>query len=240
MDSIVIAQFDQAQRRAIALLTDVVSQLREGQTEVDIAALAQDRLQTFGFDSWYHPPEVRIGARINGRFPFRRSSSQVRLGAEDLVEIDLGPATADAFGDTGGTFSLGDALPPVVEVSRDCVKAICGFASRWKTTGELFVYAKAWAANYRLSLASERSIGHAVLPREGLLDNGWPRSAHWLTLLRRHQIHFLHPVRLNGLYAVRPKLTDGSMAASFEEMIVVTPDECRVLGRDSLQDVGRF
>ena len=240
MDATVIQRFDDAQRRAIALLGDVVAELREGQSEADIAALAVERLGTHGFDTWYHPPEVHIGKRTRKTGLMSSPSSSVRLGADDLVEIDLGPATADAFGDTGGTFRLNGTEPKLIQDARECARAVCGYANRWKTTGELYVYAQAWAVNHRLKLASKRSIGHAVLPCEGLVATGWPRSAHVATLLKRNQIHFLHPVRLDGMYAVRPKLTDGSVAASFEEMIVVSGDERRILGRDSIEQIGLF
>ncbi len=240
MDADLIQRFDDAQRRAIALLGEVVSELREGQTETDIAQLAEERLQRHGFTTWFHPPEVHIGART-GKSGLRNAlSSSAGLRPDDLVEIDFGPATEDAFGDIGGTFRLNGTEPKLVQVARECARAVCGYANRWKTTGELYVYAQAWAVNHRLSLASKRSIGHAVLPREGLLNKGWPRSAHYATLLRRNQIHFLNPVRLDGLYAIRPKLTDGSFGASFEEMIVVSGDERRVLGRDSIEQVGLF
>ena len=66
----------------------------------------------------------------------------------------------------------------------------------------------------------------------------FPRSAHATTWLRRHQIRFLNPARLEGAWAVRPMLTDGTHGAAFGEVIYVSGETKKVLGRDSIAEIG--
>jgi hypothetical protein len=155
-----------------------------------------------------------------------------------MVVLDFGPALGEAYADVGTTVAFGVEEPAVVSVARECARATCGYASHWKTVGELLVFAKAWATNHRQSLGSTRSIGHAILPKEGLLAVNYPRSAHAATWLRRHQIRFLNPAKLEGAWAIRPMVTDGTHGAAFEEMIWVSPEGTRILGRDGLADIG--
>ena len=166
----------------------------------------------------------------------------MRLKAGDVATIDIGPATKDAFGDIATTVVLSDAgtampEPKALAVARECVKACVAFSSPMKTVGEIYVYAKAWAANHRVTLASERSIGHALLPGEGLIGMNFPRFAHGATWFRRHQVHFLNPNRIRGMWAYRPLLSSDGIGASYEEAVYVDGDGRRILGRDSLDEV---
>jgi methionine aminopeptidase len=234
-----IAAFDDAQRRALALLSDVVSRLEAGMHARDVADLAETRLGEHGFSTWYHPPEVEIDGDIGRKARLPRIGKGPAIAAGSLVAIDLGPATTDAYGDIGVTRVFGGGEESfVVQQARECTRAACGFASRFKTCGELFIVSQAWAVNNRLKLRNENAVGHRLLTRDGLIDNGFPRSAHLATLLPHNRLHRLHPVRLNGMFAVRPVLTDGAQSASFEEAIYIHEGTKVVLGRESLADVG--
>ena len=81
-------------------------------------------------------------------------------------------------------------------------------------------------------------IGHALLPPEGTLVRGWPRSARVATWLQRHQAHFLNPVRIHGLWALAPRITDATRGAVFGEVIAVDGDDRRILGRDDPEAAG--
>lgn len=236
----VVAAFDEAQRRTIAMMADVVARLERGMHARDVVELAETRLGEHGFTGWYHPPEVEIGQEIGRRGPLPRVGRGPAIEVGSLVCIDLGPASADAYGDFGVTrvyAGEGDE-PYIVQQARECTRAACGFASRWKTCGEIHVVSRAWAVNARLALRSEGAVGHRVLPREGLLATGWPRSAHAATLLGRNRLHRLNPVRMNGMFAIRPVVTDGTWSAAFEEMVYIHDDVKRVLGRAGLAEVG--
>ena len=235
----VIAAFDDAQRRAIALVADVCTRLEAGMHARDIEELAETRLREHGFTTWFHAPEAEIGADIGRRHLLPRLGKGAALEAGGLFSLDVAPATQEAYGDFGVTRVFGGGEEPfVVAQARECTRAACGFASRWKTCGEIFVVSQAWAVNQRLKLLNERSVGHRVLPREGLLANGFPRSAYAATLLPRNRLHRLHPIRMDGMFAVRPVVGDGTQAASFEEMIYIHEDVRRVLGRGALSEIG--
>jgi Xaa-Pro aminopeptidase len=235
-----IAHFDDAQRRCIALLSRLKGRLAPGLSERAIARMADELREPFGFSSWFYPPEVQIGASTTRAGVWRPPSTQVRLHPGDLVMIALGPSDGRACGDVCATFHFGEGEPSVVEQARACTRAVCGYASGLKCVGELFIYARTWALNHQLELANPRSIGHAVLPPFGRLARGYPRSAHMATWLRRHQIHFLNPRRLGGVWGIGPQLVGGDRGARFRELVLVTPEGRRLLGRDSFEQLGCF
>lgn len=236
-----IAAFDDAQRRAIAMLKDVRERLEAGMSERDIVELSETRLEQHGFDRWYHPPEVHIGPDAGKGRLIQRPSASRKLEPGELINIDLGPANADAYGDIGFTLCFGGDEPAVVDVARECVRACLGYASRWKTVGEIWIFARAWAVNNRMDLASESAVGHRILPKEGLLATGFPRSAHAATHLPRNRIHRLHPIRMKGMFAVRPAVTDGKgFTAAFEEIVWIQDEQRKVLGRSSADEIGSF
>jgi methionine aminopeptidase len=183
---------------------------------------------------------VRIGNGAGKGSLLYRASASRKLEPGALIGIDIGPATADAYGDIGFTLSFGADEPAVVGVARDCLRACCGYASRWKTIGEIYIFARAWAVNNRMDLASERAVGHRILPKEGLVATGFPRSAHAATRLRRYQVHRLVPIRLKGMFAIRPAIADGEFSAAFEEILYVQDDVRRVLGREDPSEIGAF
>jgi hypothetical protein len=235
-----LARFDDAQRRAIALLSQLRAQLEPGLSERDVAQRAEASLAAFGFDSWFYPPEVQIAENTARAGIWRPPSPRRRLHQGDLIMIALGPSDGEACGDVCATFDYGEPETPVVGLARDCTRAVCGYASGLKCVGELFIYARTWALNHRAELANPRSIGHAVLPPTGRLSRGYPRTAHMATWLRRHQIHFLNPRRLGGVWGIGPQLSSDGRGARFRELVLVTPDGRRLLGRDSFDELGRF
>jgi len=238
MDPSLLAAFDDAQRRGFALLEDVVSSLETGMSEWDIANVAKTRASFHGFHKWFHPPEVEIGTGTKTNAVWKLPSRRNRLKEGDVVLIDLGPGDDSVYADVGTTMRHQATELEVIRVARECVRATAGYSSQWKTVGELFVYAQAFSTNHRMELASSRSIGHTILPHSPRLAWDFPRSAHACTWLRRHQVRFLNPRQLSGLWALRPLVSDGVQAAAFEEIVYINGDEKRVLGRNSLADVG--
>ncbi len=240
MDEQLTARFEHAQRRTIALVSELLRHLEPGMSEHDIAQRAAALLPDHGFDGWFYPPEVQIGASTARAGIWRPPSARNRLHVGDTVMIALGPSDGQASGDIGLTRTFGEPDSRLVTLARDCTRASCGYASGLKCIGELFIYARTWAANHQLSLANPRSIGHALLPPTGRLATGYPRSAHMATWLRRHQVHFLNPRRLWGMWALGPQLTDQHAGARFREVVLVGPGTRKILGRDSLDEVGVF
>ncbi len=238
LDNETLEAFEQAQRGAIRVLGQAIAQLREGQSEAEIVESVKSLAMDSGFNAWYHEPEVRIGGRGDRLY---RASSSLRLTPGALLEIDLGPANDQAYGDVGVALAFGaKEQPELVRDARELCRSTCGFASRWKTVGELFVFAQGWSINHRMTLGDAKAVGHVCLNREGLGDLAWPTSARAATYMRRNQIQWYNPRRLSGLYAVRPRLVSKDQGLAFEEMIYVDGDVKRILGRTSLDEIGTW
>lgn len=233
-----LSEFEAAQRGAWGLLRALVPQLEAGMSERDLQALAVQQGRAAGFTRWFRPPLVRFGAPPVVRFTDRPRSG-TRLEPGMIVELELAPATDRAFGDAGLAFAFGQAEEPaIVTDARALCEGVCGFASRWKCTGELFVFAEAWANNRRASLGGQHSVGFVVLGPERAWGGRWPEGAWAQSLLRRHQVQYFNPRRMNGLYVIRPRLVAQGQGAAFAEMILVTPDDKRILGRDEGEAIG--
>jgi hypothetical protein len=217
--------FDDHQRRAIALLDEVIAALQPGMKARDVVALATDKRAAHGFDRWFQAPDVVI------------SGGSITTGA--LVTIDLAPATDRAFGDIGVTFAYKAPEPEIVTKAREVVRATAGYASPHKVAGELFVYAKAWANNRQCHLVAQ-TAGHACLENECPFSWAWPTSARVAMRLRRHQLRMLNPNRARGVWALRLPISDGTHTAVFEEMIAISDSERRVLGRPGVEDIGAW
>jgi len=231
----VLPAFEKAQRATIDLTRAVVAALEPGMSPSDVAALARDKAgQAPGtpFTGWFHPPEVYFDRTASGR----SASRALRPGT--VVQIDLAPATETAFGDFGHSFSFQSAEHTVVSEARRACRATCGFASRFKCVGELFVFAQSWANNHRMTLGARHSIGHACLPREGLATAGWPLGARFAIKLRRNQIQWYNPRRMAGAYAVNPPIIHEGRMAAFEEIIFIDGEQKHVLGRDHIDEIG--
>ncbi len=240
MDEQQVARFDDAQRRAIGLLSAVIAGLEMDQSEKDISRHAEQLLGEWGFEGWFYPPEVQIGSRSRRAAIWRPPSASVRLQRGQHLMLALGPYGGSACGDTGTTLVFQAPDSPLVEAARACTAATCGYASSLKCVGELFVFARTWAANNRFNLANARSIGHALLPPPGADSPFHARRAHATTWLRRHQVHFLNPRRIAGMFTVAPQLASSEAGARFREVIYVGESGKRILGRSGPEDIGRF
>lgn len=237
-----VAAFDDAQRRTIAMLRDVLGRVEEGMYEHDIVELAETRREAHGFSRWFHPPEVGIGRARLPRWTRPLPYPGLRghgLRPGEILSLDLAPGDARAHGDAGTTIAFAtDEDPVLLQQARECLRGACAFASRWKTCGEIYIFVHAWAANNRMQCNNDAAVGHRILMPEGLLARGYPRSAFAATLLYRNRLHRLNPVRMDGIFAIRPELAHGGRCAAFEEMIYVHEDVRVVLGRGEGAEVG--
>jgi hypothetical protein len=231
-----VAAFDDAQRRTIALFRQVRDGLEPGMTERDIVDAMEARAPDHGFDRWFHRPHVRFGCPA--RVPHLPNSKTVSKKGT-LIEIDAAPADDSAFGDFGTALVMGGGPEPeIIQHARELVRACAGYASRFKCTGELFVYADAWTRNRGLNLGDSNSIGHVCFPKIGRTAPMWPYLARAAIIARRHQIQWFNYRRLHGLFALQPRVVDGKLGCCFEEMIIVDGDIKRVLGRDNFEECG--
>jgi hypothetical protein len=220
-----VETFDDHQRRSIEMLDDSMRALAAGMTTGELVALFTTMLKKHGFDRWFRRPRVSLASK--------------KLSPGDLVTIELAPATATGFGSVGASTVFGESdATGLVCTAREVCLATAGYASSLKCEGELFYYARSYARSRQMDLGPCRSIGYRCIPPWGGLSPGYPRSARVASWLSRHQIHKLNPRRMRGFYALRPPVSDGKRVAAFQEMIFVDEDGRRVMGRESLEDIG--
>lgn len=238
LDPAVVAAFEEAQVRAQAMLREGKDALAPGMSEKDIVAFYQERAAAHGFTGWFDRPYVRI----NSPDTFRHEESAGRVLEEvSMVEVLLQPATDSAFACAGASWMTGGAEDAaVIDAARELCRGCCGFANRFKCTGEVYVFADAWSRNrtFSIEMEEQQAVGHACLPPQGLLATGWPDSARIASYLRRNQLGWFNYRRMHGIYAIRPRLFTGGYSALFGEMILVDGETKRIFGRDSLAEVG--
>jgi hypothetical protein len=222
--------FAHAQTETIAAVARTVRALDTGMSELDVAHRLEVEVSDRGFVTWFQRPRVLFGAPVRPRL---RMSEERKLTPGTLVEIDLAPANADAYGDFTTTVSFGTAEEPaIVRDARALCVATCGFASRWKCTGELFVFADAWANNHRASLGGAEAIGHLCLPRRGRTGWAWPYVARLAIQMRRHQVEWFNHRRMHGFYAIAPRLARADHACGFGEMVLIDGETRLIVGRE--------
>ncbi len=230
--------FDDAQRRTIDLMGLARDRLEVGMSEADIVDEVEAQAKSAGFNLWFRPPYAHLDCPERPAFlPDKKG----RLAKGMVVEIDAAPATDEAYGVFGAAFVFGGGTEPKLLIdAKEACKAACGFASRWKCTGEVFVYAQAWANNRSYRVDSD-SVGHACFPRLGRTAGAWPHLARAATLMRRHRITWLNPRRMHGFYAIQPRLVLDGRGCAIEELVFVDGNEKRILGRPGgLGEIGRF
>lgn len=236
LDAELVGAFQSAQDATISAVGEVAQTLQEGMSEVAVAQALEAAVRDRGFDAWFQRPRVQFGAPAD---PRRWMSDKGELTAGTVVEIHLAPANRDAFGSLGHAFVFGGGPEPeVVRLARELCRATCGFASRWKTVGEIYVYADAWANNRRHSLDRTETVGHVCFPRRGRAGWLWPYGARTAVLMRRHQIQWFNPRRTHGVYCIAPRIIVDGQGCSFGEMVLIDGDTKAVVGRSHDGELG--
>ena len=222
-----LSLFDHAQRKAIQILRDVEHELHANMSKNDILECVYAQASTKEVSGWLRPPLVRISTK---------TGIQV-LQKGSIIQIHIQPIFGTVFGSVGRTISFESPEEKIVSDAKELCFATCTFANRRKCIGELFVFAHSWCINHRMELEHKKNIGHRCFSKEtsGVL---WPYSARALSMLRRHQIQWYNPRRMEGIFAIHPFLEKHDLFAGFAEMISVEGEERKLLGRDSFDELG--
>ncbi|WP_430456267.1 M24 family metallopeptidase [Rheinheimera sp.] len=158
-----IAAMQQAQMHALQVLQQLATQLQPGMTEHQACALAQQLLQQAGAEQHWHPPIVRFG-RNTAKIYSEVSDATVRLQAEDIFFVDIGPVFAGHEADVGATFCLGHN-PEQHRVQQAVHQVFEQVAMHWRQTGcsgeALYQFAADAAARYGMQL-NHQIKGHRV------------------------------------------------------------------------------
>lgn len=114
-----LALMQQAQQQSWLALRQIAAAIRPGMLESEARQLAKDILAAQGAEKLWHPVIIRFGANTCKTYD-QPSDKQIRLQADDIFFIDLGPVFAGHEGDVGATFVLGE----------DPLKLQCAAAAR--------------------------------------------------------------------------------------------------------------
>lgn len=233
-----IDAFHTTQQQSIALLQACLQQLHLNQTETEVLTWLEKHCQDFQLQGFIRRPVVHFDYRMSLRVG---PSDKRTLQVGSVVQIHLQPFNAQAFGNTGISFVYQSGDIPIVNVAKELCVASCTFATHGKSAGEIFVFAKSWATNHRTHLNNE-SVGHFCFPNSetGIFGSLWPSSMRGLTQLRRYQLQWYNPRKLEGIYAIHPEIKQDNRRAGFAELIYVTASERIVLGRHSMDALCHF
>jgi hypothetical protein len=238
ISSSMIANFERDQRAAIQLMNHCTPLIQKGMSETDVIQLFESHVAEFGFEGFLRRPVVHFDHRPSFRWG-PSSNRTLKKGA--VVQLHIQPYSTDAFGNIGQSFTFEAPNIPIVDKARELCIATSTFAGHTKKSGELMVFAQSWATNHRTELDQE-SIGHFCFEnsQSGLFGGVWPRSMRVLTQLRRYQIQWFNPRPLYGIYALHPDIRQDNRRLGFAEMILVTPEERRALGRNDMSELCTF
>ena len=214
------AELLEAQTKAESLFHEVEARglIRPGITEsslnTEIYALAQEM---YGITTYWHKRIVRAGR--NTLLPYDENPTDLTIGEDDILFLDLGPVFEQWEADFGRTFVLGSD-PLKLKMCQDINSAFADGKHYFEdhpdiTSRELFLYVESLAAKYNWEFGG-RIAGHLIgqfpheriaddkvtlyvhpksdLPMRSLDEDG--RQRHWIL-----EIHFVDREReIGGFY----------------------------------------
>ena len=113
------------QTQAIALLENILAQLRHNLTEIEIVQMFEMQCPQFGFSGFIRRPVVHIDYRPSFRFG---PSQNRKLKRGSVVQLHIQPFSNEAFGNIGVSFVYEAPSIPIVTVAKDLCVATCTFA----------------------------------------------------------------------------------------------------------------
>lgn len=241
-----LAAFDDHQYRAIALLDHWIGQLEPGMCASQVLSIPQEAAPRFGFDRALHPPvalrndqPLRRRERLRGR--------EWTLGTGDRLFVHLAPGSRHAFAEIGLTLLLTESGPTagrrLEAAATRSTRAACRRALESAAPSSADILGAARAGLVReqgVELAPMRMHGHRLMPPRGPYRALYPRLVRPGLRRLRHQVRADNPTLLRGVFTLRPTPTDGRWRAATQECVAIQPSGGRILGRDSLADVGCF
>jgi Xaa-Pro aminopeptidase len=149
-------------KEAIALIAHAIA---PGMLEEDARQMAKETLDRLGSQKGWHKILIRFGANSIKNFE-DPSERGVRLKANDIFFIDIGPVWGDTEGDGGETFVVGQNVDPDMKRCTEDTKRIFHVVrNQWMSSGmngkELYDFAFRTAADMGWVLNMELT-GHRL------------------------------------------------------------------------------
>lgn len=199
-----VENFLQTRAKAQDAVTRIVARVQVGMLEEDANKMVVATLQEMGSTEEFHKPYIRFGANTVKTFG-ADSDPGIRLGADDIFFIDVGPVWDGYEGDAGETFLTGNN-PELKRCALDARAIFQAVAKKWETetsTGEeLYQFAGrmaqelGWELNLDLGghrLGDFPSGVHYAGPLSEITFH--PSPNRWMV-----EIHIRHPDHLFGAF----------------------------------------
>jgi Xaa-Pro aminopeptidase len=183
----------------------IADQMEVGMLESDAREIAERLLREKGAERFWHRTHVRFGVNTLKTFS-ETSLPGVRLQAQDLFFIDIGPVWDGYEGDAGASFVLGQDQE-MQRCASDAMTLFHSIQDRWKQTHE------SGEALYRFALDSAKRLGWEFLLEgaSGHRISDFPHrlyhsgSLHTLPITPSPQrwileVHLRHPQRSFGAF----------------------------------------
>lgn len=195
--------------KAQQAVSQIIAQVKVGMLEEDANALVAATLAEMGATKAFHKSYVRFGPNTVKAFG-ADSEPGVRLGADDIYFIDVGPVWDGYEGDAGDTFVTGSD-PEMKRCAADAKRIFESVAAKWKqkATGvELYRHAEQMA----------KELGYALdLHLGGHRLGDHPSAKHYegpLSEIPFHPAPYLWMVEIHIVHATRP------FGAFYEDLLV--------------------
>lgn len=193
-----------ARERSRECLRQIADRIAVGMLESEAVALGETILRNAGAEKFWHRVYVRFGE--NTLLPYGVSSpGDVRLAANDIYFIDIGPVFQEYEGDCGDTFVVGDDAE-MERCKRDVRRIFQEVRKHWRlgrVSGKgLYEVAqnsakqRGWQLNLNVDGHRLSQFPHHVHFRGGLGDIAFaPANAAWVL-----EIQIRHPARRFGAF----------------------------------------
>jgi len=126
-----IEQMLETRAKAQQAVNRIAAQVQVGMLEEDANKMVVATLRELGATKAFHKPYIRFGSNTTKTFG-ADSDPGIRLGADDIFFIDVGPVWEEYEGDAGDTFVTG-SNPELKRCSLDAKRIFHAVANKWKT-----------------------------------------------------------------------------------------------------------
>lgn len=200
-----------ARERTFEAVRKIASGIRAGMAEEEAYEFSKETIARLGAEKNWHRPWIRFGK--NTLKPYGELSEPgVRLGADDIFFIDIGPVWDGYEGDGGDTFVTGND-PEMARCALDVKNIFNIVKEKWaagRVTGrELYEFAQETAASRNWVLGLREAAGHRL--------SDFPHAVHYRGVMG--DVDF-HPSPCAWMLETQIRHPDRPFGAFFEDLLV--------------------
>jgi Xaa-Pro aminopeptidase len=193
-----------AREKTRRAMHEIAAAIRPGMLEEEAMEFTRASLKDAGLLRGWHGIHVRFGPNTLKSFGVP-SDPGVRLQADDVFFLDIGPVWQRCEADAGATYVVGSD-PEMLRIARDVKTVFTDVAARWRSDGltgrDLYAYAAerasalGWQLNLDMTGHRLSDFPHSAFHKGPLADVPFkPTSGLWVL-----EIQIRHPGRPFGAF----------------------------------------